>query len=114
MVIQRIGREAVLEQAVRDSLPEWYEEAIVRSGVSTVGDPRLDMNDLPSVGEALNFSIEVAVTPKASLGAYKDLEVGKRSPRCPTAPCRSSSTGCGSPSRGWRAWTAARSRATIS
>ena len=80
MVIQRIGREAVLEQAVRDSLPEWYEEAIVRSGVSTVGDPKLDMNDLPSMGEALNFSIEVAVTPKASLGAYKDLEVGKRSP----------------------------------
>lgn len=83
MVIQRIGREAVLEQAVRDSLPEWYEEAIVRSGVSTVGDPKLDMNDLPSLGEALNFSIEVAVTPKARLGAYKELEVGKRSPEVP-------------------------------
>src|SRR5262245_51493886 len=39
MVIQRIGREAVLEQAVRDSLPEWYEEALMRSGVSSVGDP---------------------------------------------------------------------------
>ena len=59
MVIQRIGREAVLEQAVRDSLPEWYEEAIVRSGVSTVGDPKLDLDDLPSAGEALSFSIEV-------------------------------------------------------
>ena len=34
MVIQRIGRDAVLEQAVRDSLPEWYEEAIMRAGVS--------------------------------------------------------------------------------
>ena len=83
MVIQRIGREAVLEQAVRDSLPEWYEEAIVRSGVSTVGDPKLDMNDLPSAGEALSFSIEVGVTPKATLGQYKDLEVGKRSPEVP-------------------------------
>ena len=53
MVIQRIGREAVLEQAVRDSLPEWYEEAILRSGVSTVGDPKLDLDrSLPDVGRA--------------------------------------------------------------
>ncbi len=83
MVIQRIGREAVLEQAVRDSLPEWYEEAIVRSGVSTVGDPQLNMEDLPSAGEALSFSIEVGVTPRAKLGDYKGLEVGKRSPEVP-------------------------------
>jgi trigger factor len=83
MVIQRIGREAVLEQAVRDSLPEWYEEAIVRSGVSTVGDPQLNMEHLPPAGQALSFSIEVGVTPKATLGDYKDLEVGKRSPAVP-------------------------------
>jgi trigger factor len=83
MVIQRIGREAVLEQAVRDSLPEWYEEAIVRSGVSTVGDPQLNMEDLPSAGEALSFSIEVGVTPRARLGEYKGLEVGKRAPDVP-------------------------------
>jgi trigger factor len=83
MVIQRIGREAVLEQAVRDSLPEWYEEAIVRSGVTTVGDPKLNMEDLPSAGAPLNFSIEVGVTPKAKLGDYKGLDVGKRSPDVP-------------------------------
>ena len=83
MVIQRIGREAVLEQAVRDSLPEWYEEAIVRSGVTTVGDPKLNMEDLPSAGAPLNFSIEVGVTPKAKLGDYKGLDVGRRSPDVP-------------------------------
>ncbi len=83
MVIQRMGREAVLEQAVRDSLPEWYEEAIVRSGLSTVGDPKLDLTDLPPAGEPLSFSIEVGVTPKAELGSYKELEVGKRSPEVP-------------------------------
>jgi trigger factor len=83
MVIQRIGRDAVLEQAVRDSLPEWYEEAIIRSGVSTVGDPKLDLEDLPSSGEPLSFSIEVAVTPKAKLGRYRELEVGKRTPEVP-------------------------------
>jgi trigger factor len=83
MVIQRIGREAVVEQAVRDSLPEWYEEAIVRSGLSTVGDPKLDMSDLPSAGEPLSFSIEVGVTPRAELGRYRELEVGKREPDVP-------------------------------
>ena len=114
MVIQRIGREAVLEQAVRDSLPEWYEEAIVRSGVSTVGDPKLDMNDLPSAGEPLSFSIEVAVTPKATLGQYKDLEVGKRSPEVPDEAIEPSSSGCATRSRGSRASTAAPRRATAS
>ena len=83
MVLQRMGREAVLEQAVRDSLPEWYEEAILRSGVSTVGDPQLNLTDLPSAGEPLSFSIEVGTTPRAKLGPYKDLEVGRREPDVP-------------------------------
>ena len=85
MVIQRVGRDAVVEQAVRDSLPEWYEEAILRSGVSTVGDPKLDLDldQVPPAGAPLNFSIEVAVTPKAALGDYKGLEVGKRTPDVP-------------------------------
>src|SRR3954468_12518652 len=75
MVIQRMGREAVLEQAVRDSLPEWYEEAILRSGVSSIGEPKLDMDEMPGTDEPLRFSIEVGVTPKARLGDYKGLEV---------------------------------------
>jgi trigger factor len=83
MVIQRMGREAVLEQAVRDSLPEWYEEAILRSGLSTVGEPKLDLEQLPGAGEPLSFSIEVGVTPKATLGAYTGLEVGRREPEVP-------------------------------
>ena len=77
MVIQRIGREAVVEQAVRDSLPEWYEEAIVASGVVTVGNPKLDVDELPQEGQGLEFSIEIAIRPKAELGEYKGLEVGK-------------------------------------
>src|SRR5688500_2378616 len=83
MVIQRMGREAVLEQAVRDSLPEWYEEAILRSGVSTVGDPKLDLTELPAAGEPLSFSIEVGTTPRAKLGRYRELEVGRREPEVP-------------------------------
>jgi trigger factor len=77
LVIQRVGREAVLEEALRASLPEWYERALTESGVNPVGDPKLDVGDLPAEGEDLRFSIEVGVRPKAELGEYTGLEVGR-------------------------------------
>jgi trigger factor len=77
MVVQRVGREAVLEQALRDSLPEWYERALLDSGITPVGDPKLDVGALPGAGEELSFSIEVAVRPQAKIGEYKGLEVGR-------------------------------------
>jgi trigger factor len=77
MVVQRVGREAVLEQALRESLPEWYERALLDSGITPVGDPKLDVGALPGAGEELSFSIEVAVRPQAKLGEYKGLEVGR-------------------------------------
>ena len=39
VVLQRVGREAVLDQAVRNGLPGWYEEALKDAGVAAVGDP---------------------------------------------------------------------------
>ncbi len=77
LVIQRVGRDAVLEQALRDSLPEWYERALMDTGITPVGDPKLDVPSLPDAGEDLSFSIEVAVRPKATLGEYRGLEVGR-------------------------------------
>jgi trigger factor len=80
LVIQRIGREAVLEEAVRDTLSSWYSDAIDSAGIVPVGDPRLDLGELPAQGQALEFSIEIGVLPKAELGDYKGLEVGRREP----------------------------------
>ena len=77
LVLQRVGREAVLEQALRESLPEWYERALVETGVNPIGDPKVDVGDLPGEGEELAFSIEVGVRPRAELGDYKGLEVGR-------------------------------------
>ena len=77
LVIQRIGREAVVEQALRDALPEWYERALLDTGLATVGDPKLDVGDLPDEGEGLEFTIEVGVRPTAELGEWRGLEVGK-------------------------------------
>jgi trigger factor len=83
LVIQRVGRDAVLEQALRDSLPEWYERALLDTGIAPVGDPELNVASLPGTGEELSFSIEVAVRPGAKLGEYKGLEVGRGEPEVP-------------------------------
>jgi trigger factor len=80
LVIQRIGREVVLEEAVRDTLSSWYADAIESAGIVPVGDPQLDLGELPSQGQALEFSIEIGVLPRAELGEYRGLEVGRREP----------------------------------
>jgi trigger factor len=77
MVLQRLGREAVLTQAIEGSLGGWYERAMLEAGVTPVGDPKLEMSELPEQGEPLSFAIEVAVRPAAVLGEYKGLEVGR-------------------------------------
>jgi trigger factor len=83
MVVQRLGRQTVLTQALESSLGDWYERAMLESGVNPVGDPKLDLSDLPEEGKPLKFSIEVAVRPSAELGEYKGLEVGRAEPEVP-------------------------------
>ena len=80
VVLQRVGRETVLDEAVRHALPEWYERAVLDAGLATVGDPSVDLETLPAKGDPLQFSIEVGVRPPAKLGDYKGLEVGRRDP----------------------------------
>src|SRR6516164_735352 len=78
VVIRRLGREAVLDEALRKSLGGWYVDAIDGSGIVPVGEPELDVGDLPGEGQPLAFSIEIGVRPPATLGEYKGLEVGRR------------------------------------
>ena len=80
VVIQRVGRDAVLDEAVRDSIGAWYSAAIDAAAIVPVGEPDLDMGELPGQGQPLTFSIEIGVRPAAKLGEYKGLEVGKREP----------------------------------
>ena len=81
VVLQHVGREAVLDEAVRRGLPGWYEEALADAGIQTVGDPQVDLSDLPEKGAPLAFTIEVGVVPPAQLGDYKGVEVGRREPK---------------------------------
>ena len=84
LVIQRLGFGAVLQEAIREALPEWYESALLDSGVSPIGDPSIEMVSAPEdEGEPLKFKFEVGVRPPAKLGNYKDLEVGKEEQEVP-------------------------------
>jgi trigger factor len=80
VIIARVGREAVLDEAVRGSIGSWYSAAIDAAKIVPVGEPNLDLSELPGEGEPLRFSIEIGVRPEAKLGKYKGLEVGRREP----------------------------------
>jgi len=78
LVIQRLGFGAVFQEAIRDSLPEWYEAGLLDSGISPVGDPDIEIVSAPEAeGEPLSFKFEIGVRPPAKLGEYKGLEVGR-------------------------------------
>ena len=80
VVIQRIGRDPILDEAVRDRLTDWYLKAVEASGIAPVGDPEVDLGDLPPAGKPLVFSFEVGVRPSAELGTYLGVEVPRREP----------------------------------
>ena len=80
VVIRRIGRQAVLDETVRDALGRWYADAIGAAKISPVGEPDLDLGDLPEEGQPLTFTVEIGVRPSAQLGVYQGVEVGRREP----------------------------------
>jgi trigger factor len=81
VVIQHLGRAALLDEAIRHGIPDWYEEAVNAAGIAAVGHPKVDVGDVPaSKGEPLTFTVEVAVRPKATLGDWKGVEAPRREP----------------------------------
>jgi trigger factor len=84
LVIQRLGFASVLEEAIREALPEWYERALLGSGIASVGDPSVEVVSTPeSLGEPLEFKFAIGVRPPAKLGEYRGLEVGRAEPEAP-------------------------------
>ncbi len=80
VVMQRLGRETVVDKAVQDGLKRWWRTALDDADIAFVGQPKLDVTGAPADGGPLTFSIEIGVRPVAELGPYKGLEVGRREP----------------------------------
>jgi trigger factor len=82
VVIQHVGRGALLDEAIRTGIPDWYEEAVNSAGLAVVGHPKVDIGDVPQgKGSPLTFTVEVAVRPTATLADWKGIEAPKREPQ---------------------------------
>src|SRR4051812_7498456 len=82
VVIQQLGRPALLNEAIQHGMPDWYEEAVNAAGIAAVGHPKVDIADVPDAkGSPLTFTVEVAVRPRATLGEWKGIEAPKREPQ---------------------------------
>lgn len=76
IIDQRIGRGAVLQEAVTDALPRFYGQAIDDNGVRPLGQPELDVTEVPSAeGQDLRFTVEVDVRPEIALPDYTSIRV---------------------------------------
>ena len=63
VIDQRVGRGAVLEQAVNDAVPQLYGKALEEHEVFALGQPDLEVTKLDD-GKELTFTAEVDVRPK--------------------------------------------------
>jgi trigger factor len=66
VIDQRVGRGAVLEQAVNDAVPLLYSQALQDNDVLALGQPDLEITNLDD-GKELAFTAEVDVRPKFDL-----------------------------------------------
>jgi trigger factor len=77
VIDQRFGRGVVLEEAVNDALPKFYQQAVEASDFLPLGQPTVDVTQAPDVkdGGDLKFSVEVDVRPTIELPDLDSLTV---------------------------------------
>ena len=76
IIDQRVGRGAVLEEAVNNALPRFYGQAVEENKVRPLGQPEVDVTDVPAEdGQELKFTVEVDVRPELQLPDYDGLTV---------------------------------------
>lgn len=74
VIDQRFGRGTVLQEAVNEALPGFYEAAVLEHEVKVMGRPEVEVTDLVD-GEQLVFSVEVDVQPEFDLPDYEGIAV---------------------------------------
>ena len=65
---------------LRDSLAEWYSQAVVDTGIRPIEEPDVDLPEEPPGDAGFSFTATVQLRPKAKLGAYKGLDIAKGEP----------------------------------
>ncbi len=77
IIDQRIGRGAVIEEAVNEALPRFYMQAVEESAVRPLGQPTVDVTEVPdpAKGGELKFTAEVDVRPELERPELDGIEV---------------------------------------
>lgn len=74
IIDQRVGRAAVLEEAVNDMLPKAYEDALRENAIVPLGRPEVEVTEIAD-GQSLTFTAEVDVRPEFDLPDYSGIAV---------------------------------------
>jgi len=78
IIDQRVGREAVVQEAVNSSLDDFYRTALEESGERPMGRPSADVEAWPETGNEqseLVLAFEVEVRPEFTLPDYDGIEI---------------------------------------
>ncbi len=76
IIDQRVGRGAVLQEAVNEALPKFYGQAVDENKVRPLGQPDVDVTEVPAeAGQELKFTVEVDVRPEIVLPDYGSIRV---------------------------------------
>ena len=74
VIEQRVGREAVLAEAVNDAVPSAYQDALIEHEIVPVGRPEVDITEITD-GERVAFVAEVDRRPEFALPDFSALRV---------------------------------------
>ena len=75
---QRVGKDAIIAQAVNDGLDDFYREALIKENLKPLSTPQADIKSAPNAQEPANdlvVELEVEVRPEFKLPEYKGLKV---------------------------------------
>ena len=74
MIDQRVGRGAVIDEAINAALPDFYGQAAREHTVAVIGRPVVDVKEFVD-NEKLVFTVEVDVRPEVTLPDFSKIEV---------------------------------------
>ena len=76
IIEQRVGRGAVLQEAVNQALPDLYTQALVENEINPLGQPEVDITEVPvEEADQLVFTAELDVRPTIELPDFSGLTV---------------------------------------
>ena len=74
MIDQRVGRGAVLDEAINAALPTFYSQAAKENDVLVIGRPNVDITELKD-NEKLSFTVEVDIRPEVVLPDFAQIKI---------------------------------------